>query len=257
MATLGQDLKKERELRGISLKEIADTTKINIRYLQALEEDQIELLPGSFFIKGILRSYSEYVGLEEHDVLNRFYQEEQRKQQVQEDEEEGQEDEKGNKKGLSRTVKSLLSFTVVVTVLVGILVVLYFIFQRGENPALSEQPKTTKIPQTKFEVPEAGQDKVITESRELNLSITFHDLTWIEVFADGDIVLEGNQEPGLEFQTRAERELVINCGNLGGFTYTINGRKGKPLGRLGAVLRDIRINLDNLDEFIEIEEKGS
>ena len=147
MATLGQDLKKERELRGISLKEIADTTKINIRYLQTLEEDQIDVLPGSFFIKGILRSYSEYVGLDEHDVLNRFYQEEQRKQQVQEEEEDGQEEEEGNKKGLSRTVRSLLSFSAVVIILVGILVVLYFIFQQGGNPTLSEQVYTTKIPE--------------------------------------------------------------------------------------------------------------
>ena len=257
MATLGQDLKKERELRGISLKEIADTTKINIRYLQTLEEDQIDVLPGSFFIKGILRSYSEYVGLDEHDVLNRFYQEEQRKQQVQEEEEDGQEEEEGNKKGLSRTVRSLLSFSAVVIILVGILVVLYFIFQQGGNPTLSEQVYTTKIPETKSEIPKAVQAKIITEIRELNLSITFQDLTWIEIYADGEIVLEGNQEPGVEFQTRADRELLINCGNLGGFTYTINGRKGKPLGRLGAVLRDIRITRDNLDEFIEIEEEGS
>ena len=47
MIPIGQDLKRERELRGISLKEIAEFTKINIRLLRALEEDQLDVrLPG-------------------------------------------------------------------------------------------------------------------------------------------------------------------------------------------------------------------
>ena len=252
MATLGQDLKKERELRGISLKEIADTTKINIRFLQALEEDQIEILPGSFFIKGILRSYSEYLGLDENDILNRYYQEEQLKRQ-QQDEVEEEEEDRG---GVSRAVKNLMTFTAVVIVLVGILVILYFIFHKGEEITPTEQIYATQIPPQKTEVPSAVKEEITKEVTELNFSIKFHDLTWIELYADGNLVLEGNQEPGQEFQTRAERELIINCGNLGGFTYTINGIEGKSLGRSGAVLRDIRINLENLHEFIEDEEDG-
>jgi len=43
MPSFGQDLKREREARGISLQEIAETTKISLRYLQALEEDQFEI----------------------------------------------------------------------------------------------------------------------------------------------------------------------------------------------------------------------
>ncbi|NOR13733.1 MAG: helix-turn-helix domain-containing protein, partial [Candidatus Aminicenantes bacterium] len=65
MLPIGQDLKRERELRGISLKEIAESTKINIRFLRALEDDQFDALPGKFFTRGIIRGYAKYLGLEE------------------------------------------------------------------------------------------------------------------------------------------------------------------------------------------------
>ena len=39
-------LRRERELRGISLKQISDDTKIGVRFLEALEEDRLDLIPG-------------------------------------------------------------------------------------------------------------------------------------------------------------------------------------------------------------------
>ena len=74
MASLGQDLKRERELRGISLKEISSSTKISMRFLEALEEDRLDIIPGNFFIKAILKSYARFIGLEEDYVLNKFYE---------------------------------------------------------------------------------------------------------------------------------------------------------------------------------------
>ena len=49
MASLSEKLRRERELRGISLKQISDDTKIGVRFLQALEEDKLELIPGEFY----------------------------------------------------------------------------------------------------------------------------------------------------------------------------------------------------------------
>jgi cytoskeleton protein RodZ len=53
----GSYLKHERELRGVSLEEISGATKIHIRFLQALEDNQFDELPGEVFIKGYIRSY--------------------------------------------------------------------------------------------------------------------------------------------------------------------------------------------------------
>ena len=72
MGALGQELKKQRESRNISLDEMASSTKIVGRYLQALEEDRFDAMPGGFFIKGILRTYAVYVGLDPDEVLARY-----------------------------------------------------------------------------------------------------------------------------------------------------------------------------------------
>ena len=75
MASLGQELKRERELRAISLKEISNLTKISVRYLQALEDDKLDLLPGTFFIKGVLRAYSKCIGVDENYFVNKYHEE--------------------------------------------------------------------------------------------------------------------------------------------------------------------------------------
>lgn len=65
MEHFGEELRKERESRGIALKEITDATKISSRHLVALEQEQFRQLPGGVFNKGIVRSYARVVGLDE------------------------------------------------------------------------------------------------------------------------------------------------------------------------------------------------
>ena len=72
METLGQYLKRERTLRQINLQEIADATKINIRVLKKLEEDDYAALPAPTFVKGFLKSYAKYLGLDPEDVAYRY-----------------------------------------------------------------------------------------------------------------------------------------------------------------------------------------
>jgi cytoskeleton protein RodZ len=66
----GSYLKKERELRGVSLEEISGETKIHIRFLQALEENKFDELPGEVFVKGYIRSYANIIGSDVVEVLN-------------------------------------------------------------------------------------------------------------------------------------------------------------------------------------------
>ena len=66
----GSYLRNERELRGIPLEEIADSTKINMRFLQALESNDYEKLPaGEVFIKGYIRSYAKTIGTNVDEIL--------------------------------------------------------------------------------------------------------------------------------------------------------------------------------------------
>jgi|GEM_PF-374715 len=72
MSSFGEDLKRERELRGISLREIAESTQINIRYLEALERNDFSRLPGGVFNKGFVRAISEFIGIDEESMINAY-----------------------------------------------------------------------------------------------------------------------------------------------------------------------------------------
>src|ERR1700744_540351 len=72
MARFGEDLKREREERDTTLEAIADLTKISIRHLRALEEENFRDLPGGVFNKGIVRGYVRSLGLDEEVWTQRF-----------------------------------------------------------------------------------------------------------------------------------------------------------------------------------------
>ena len=74
MATFGQELREERERRGLSLETLCAQTRVQQRYLTALEQDQYAVLPGGVFRKGIVRAYLMATGLAENDWMPRFQQ---------------------------------------------------------------------------------------------------------------------------------------------------------------------------------------
>ena len=69
MAGFGDHLRQAREARKITLQEIAASTKIGSRALQALEDEQFDQLPGGIFNKGFVRAYARCVGLEEEKTV--------------------------------------------------------------------------------------------------------------------------------------------------------------------------------------------
>lgn len=68
----GEFLKKERELRRITLEEISKDTKVHTRFLEAIEQDDLSALPAKAFAKGFLRSYARMVGLDEEQIITNF-----------------------------------------------------------------------------------------------------------------------------------------------------------------------------------------
>ncbi len=69
MGAFGDKLRREREMRKISLDEIAAATKIGTRSLKALEDENFSILPGGIFNKGFVRSYARFLGLNEDDAV--------------------------------------------------------------------------------------------------------------------------------------------------------------------------------------------
>lgn len=74
MDSFGEFLRRERELRHVELGEIAKTTKIKKTYLQAIETDLYDDLPDIAFVKGFIRAYCNYIGLDPEKTVNYFQQ---------------------------------------------------------------------------------------------------------------------------------------------------------------------------------------
>jgi cytoskeleton protein RodZ len=74
VGTFGERLRREREMREISLEEIAAVTKIGTRLLRALEDEQFDQLPGGIFNKGYIRAYAKYVGIDEEQAVADYLQ---------------------------------------------------------------------------------------------------------------------------------------------------------------------------------------
>jgi len=69
MGSFGEKLRREREMRGVTLDEIAAATKIGTRSLKALEDENFAILPGGIFNKGFVRAYARFLGLNEDEAV--------------------------------------------------------------------------------------------------------------------------------------------------------------------------------------------
>jgi cytoskeleton protein RodZ len=72
MVSIGEELKREREYREISLREISDATKINIRMLEAIEKDNFAALPSGIFIRNFIRAYAQFIGLDPEVIIRKY-----------------------------------------------------------------------------------------------------------------------------------------------------------------------------------------
>ncbi len=69
MGAFGDNLRRERELRGITLSEISESTKISKRWLKALEDEEFTVLPGGVFNRGFVRAYARFLGIDEEAAV--------------------------------------------------------------------------------------------------------------------------------------------------------------------------------------------
>lgn len=72
MSAFGENLRREREMRGVSLDEISFATKISLRFLEAIEREDFSKLPGGIFSRSFIRTYARYLGLDEDRVVAEF-----------------------------------------------------------------------------------------------------------------------------------------------------------------------------------------
>ena len=70
--TFGVSLKREREMRGVTLEEVSGATRIATRFLKAIEDEQWDQLPGGVFNRGFVRAVARYLGLDEENIVAEY-----------------------------------------------------------------------------------------------------------------------------------------------------------------------------------------
>jgi transcriptional regulator with XRE-family HTH domain len=82
MLSVGEMLRHEREKKGISLQEIQKHIKIRVKFLEAIEENNWNFFSSQIYISGIVKNYSEYLGLDSSRLLAFFRRDYERKEDV-------------------------------------------------------------------------------------------------------------------------------------------------------------------------------
>jgi cytoskeleton protein RodZ len=237
----GSFIKRERELRAITLDEIAEETKIAKRILTALERDDYESLPAPTFIKGFLRAYSNYVGLDGNDVVLRYEDFTERTKKEHETEDEETETQSVNR-------RYYLTAIVVSVLFLLLLLTLYLLWpdnskrtEQGEKgqevvqPTEKKEEDSTitetlsgKVPEnetTKAENEPSFQAKASGETSEEKQTVSFSasEETWILIVIDDEKIAEVLLKPGEHIEWEGKKRFQVTIGNVGGVKATFNG----------------------------------
>jgi len=160
---IGEMLREAREEKELSLDDIQDITKIQKRYLVAIEQEDYHALPGRFYARAFIKEYAQAVGLDSAVILEGF-DEESIEQQEQENVPYTRFDRsKREDKGAS--VFSFLPTVIVVVLVIGIIFVAYFLLQKSS----STDDDNSEIPQENDEIvrkKEADSEKKDDEDKE-------------------------------------------------------------------------------------------
>jgi len=242
MESVGQLLRREREAQEKSLEDVAKETKMSASTLEALEDDRFSALPAQVYIKGHLRTYARYLGLNEDDVVAMYLRFTQQTESDELDEWDAVELELTERKETASRRWVLIGATSVIGVVV-LLVGFWWIRSRGPEP----QPQTpvAELEAVTDPVSEAAAPDTTIEWHKLELMAVARERTWVRVAVDGTPVSDLTLEPGDRRLWEANELFLLDVGNGGGLELYLDG---EFIGTAGTGSR--------LIEGLEVTEEG-
>jgi cytoskeletal protein RodZ len=265
METLGQFLKEQRLKRTITLDEIARTTKIRKGLLEALEQDNYDLLPPRSYVRGMVKLYAQEVGIDINEVLEKF---------------EKAPIEAGK---LQSTVKikhrmsSASPGTYLMLIIIGIGLLGYFMYARSDKQEITsvvvstppESNLTPTIPTTiivstapvsstavttePINNPPSGfiasvateavtptaqtsREKPSLDDRPFTVRFEAHERTWMRIQADEKKSVHILLNPGESYAVTADNTVSVRLGNAGGVSLFLNDIPLAKAGKSGEVV---------------------
>ena len=252
LASFGEELRKEREIRGISLKEISDATKISKRFLDALERNDHKTLPAPVFTRGFVREYARYVGLNAEEMVNRYNFAASNDDRIEKppavakypqtpvrDISPKPAAKRGIPSVFARVDLNIIFAIVIAAALAG---VAYWAiqFKRHERER-AEAANAVPVATTKAApiVARTPPPTPAPDDSMLRLTLEATANSWVKLDADGKTVLNTEVVAGEKRSFEAsERFRFRSIGNAAGITLTLNGTRVPPLGDEGEVIKE-------------------
>jgi len=243
MSSLGTRLSEIRLAKGVSLDDIARSTRVGRRQLEALETDSWGELPAPVFVKGFIRAYCEFLDTSPDEALELYRVA------------SGELVKPARVQSAVHTLPSRRGGPLMISLVLFIaLGASLFALRLGlkssprpapamSGPALSDAgsaASSAPIPVTT--VPAVPVQPAPLPARETKpagqrLLIRAVEPTWIRVQTDEGQVTEELLQAGAVREWTAERRFVLTVGNAGGLEVDLNGRRIPALGAKGAVIQ--------------------
>jgi cytoskeleton protein RodZ len=257
MGSFGERLQREREMRGITLEEIADSTKIGTRSLRALEQEDFDKLPGGIFNKGFVRAYARYLGIDEEQAVTDFLAAagESEPQLPNPSPTEKLTAYRSGSRGWAAALALVVlaaggyaAWRLNLWPLAG-----YTARQTAppvQPPAATAPPSSSAGAGTRPAEPASTVASPTAATPEPGLAsgqnpaaagqgfvllVRAKEDSWVSITADGQVVMEGKLARSQSKEVRATKSVVLKLGNAAGVEVSHNNTLLPPLGRVNEV----------------------
>ncbi len=247
--SFGEELRRERTIRDISLEEISQATKISVRLLKALEDSNLRILPAPTFTRGFIRAYARHLGIDPEEKVNAYLAD------IGCESKEAPRPKSARPRsrfwrGRRSTAGMIVGVVIAILVLVGMIASP----DRRAKPSRSARllvaaPKASPVSLKNVSVSNeptpilpsetvAVQDPA-SPAPAISLVLQFTEDSWTKLEADGQTVLNGIVRHGQIRRFEARSGFRISLGNAGGVRISVDGHAVDPLGDSGQVIKDV------------------
>ena len=219
MFEIGSTLRETRVRRKTTLQQAEDDTKIRVKYIQAMENDDFDLMPSAAYVKGFLRTYSDYLGLDANVMIEEYRS---RFEPNEEHEPFGGNSALGRPPAHRR--RNTLTFIAVICLL--IIGVLYVIGRGNSTGKPPTPPPVTVISPTPRTTPTAHHTTTATARFTVRLAAV-GGACWVQVRTTGitgPVIYESTMAQGQSHTVKTRQPIYLRLGVPAYVSITVNGR---------------------------------